>query len=185
MIALLPTLLASTHFAAEAAAEPTGIAALGIDPWAILAQAVTFLILFWLIKKFALGKIVATLEARRKTIDKGVLLGIEMEKEKTHLDEEVEKLLQQARKDADKIIAGGQSEAGAIIKKAEDDAKRKADALMADAHNRIGEDIERAKTELKKEMVQLVATATGAIIHEKVTASSDGKLIQKILEEAR
>lgn len=184
MIALLPTLLASTHFAAEAAAEPQGIAALGIDPLAILAQAVTFLILFFLIKKFALGKIVKTLEDRRKTIDKGVLLGIEMEKEKAHLDESVEKLLQQARKDADKIIAGGQSEAGAIIKKAEDDAKRKADALMADAHNRIGEDIERAKTELKKEMVQLVASATGAVIKEKVTATSDGKLIEKILQEA-
>jgi DNA topoisomerase-1 len=64
-------------------------------------------------------------------------------------------------------------------------AKRKADALMADAHNRIGEDIERAKTELKKDMVELVATATGAIIHEKVTAQSDGKLIQKILEGAK
>ncbi len=181
MIALLPTLLAS----AEAAAEPEGIAALGIDPLAILAQAVTFLVLFFLIKKFALGKIVNTLETRRKTIDKGVLLGIEMEKEKTHLDEEVEKLLQQARVEADKIIAGGQTEAGAIIKKAEDDAKRKADALMADAHNRIGEDIERAKKELKKEMIDLVATATGAIIREKVTAQSDGKIIEKILGEVR
>ena len=184
MIALLPTILASAE-AAGHAAEPEGIAALGIDPLAILAQAVTFLVLFFLIKKFALGKIVNTLETRRKTIDKGVLLGIEMEKEKAHLDEEVEKLLQQARKEADKIIAGSQTEAGAILKKAEDDAKRKADALMADAHNRIGEDIERAKTELKKDMVELVATATGAIIHEKVTAQSDGKLIQKILEGAK
>lgn len=184
MIALLPTILAAAE-AGASAAEPQGIAALGIDPLAILAQAVTFLVLFWLIKKFALTKIIAVLEERRKTIDKGVLLGIEMEKEKTHLDEEVEKLLQQARADADKIIAGGQTEAGAIIKQAEDDAKRKADALMADAHNRIGEDIERAKIELKKDMVELVATATGAIIKEKVSASSDGKLIGKILEEAK
>ncbi|MEO5627288.1 MAG: F0F1 ATP synthase subunit B [Candidatus Saccharimonadales bacterium] len=181
MIALLPTILAS----AEAAAEPQGIAALGIDPWAILAQAVTFLLLFVLIKKFALSKIVNTLEARRKTIDKGVLLGIEMEQQKEHLDEEVDKMLQKARAEADKIIAGGQTEAGAIIKQAEADAGRKADALMADAHNRIGEDIERAKNELKKDMINLVANATGAIIHEKVTAQSDGKLIAKILEEAK
>lgn len=178
MIALLPTLFAE-------AAEPQGIAALGLDPLAILAQAVTFLVLFFLIKKFALSKIVKTLEDRRKTIDKGVLLGMEMEKEKTALDEKVEALLQQARADADKIIAGGQAEAGSIIKKAEDDAKRKADALMADAHNRIGEDIERAKTELKKDMVELVATATGALVREKVDARKDTQLIEKILEEVR
>jgi F-type H+-transporting ATPase subunit b len=178
VIAFVPTILAE-------ATQPEGIAALGIDPWAILAQAVTFLVLFLLIKKFALGKIVATLETRRKTIDKGVLLGIEMEKEKTHLDEEVEKLLQQARAEADKIIAGGQTEAGEIIKQAEEDAKRKADALLATAHNQISEDIERAKHELKKEMVDLVAVATGAVIREKVDAKRDGNLITKIMEAVR
>jgi F-type H+-transporting ATPase subunit b len=175
VIALLPTLLA------EATAEPTGIAALGIDPLAILAQATTFLVLFWLIKKFALGKIVKTLEDRRKTIDKGVLLGIEMEKEKSELEIQVEKILQQARQDADKIIASGHGEAGAIIKQAEADAHRRADALMADAHNRITEDIEKAKQELKKDMVHLVATATGALIHEKVDAKKDASIIEKLL----
>ena len=74
-----------TRFAAESAAhgeaaghaaeEPAGIAALGIDPLAILAQAGTFLVLFWVVKKFALNKISATLEERRKTIDQGVRLG--------------------------------------------------------------------------------------------------------------
>jgi F-type H+-transporting ATPase subunit b len=184
VIAFLPTLLASAE-AAGHVAEPEGIAALGIDPLAILAQAVTFLVLFFLIKKFALSKIIKTLEDRRKTIDKGVLLGIEMEKEKTHLDEKVEELLHQARQDADKIIAQGHAEAGSIIKQAEDDAKRKADALMADAHNRIGEDIERAKTELKKDMIQLVAHATGSLIHEKVDAQKDAGIIEKILGAAR
>lgn len=181
MIALLPTILAS----AEAAAEPEGIAALGIDPLAILAQAVTFLLLFFLIKKFALGKIVKTLEDRRKTIDKGVLLGLEMEKEKTELDNRVEEILAKARGEADKIIAGGQKEAGELLKQAEDDAKRKADALMADAHNRITEDIEKAKDELKRDMVNLVSHATAAVIREKVNADKDAKLIENILEEVR
>jgi len=177
VIALLPTLLVS----AEAAAEPQGIAALGIDPLAILAQAFTFLVLFWLIKKFALSKIVKTLEDRRKTIDKGVLLGLEMEKEKSELDIKVEEILHQARADADKILAGVHSEAGAIIKQAETDARRKADALMEDAQNRIIEDIERAKLSLKKELVNLVAVATGTLLKEKIDAKKDATLIEKLL----
>lgn len=179
MIGLIPTILAN------AAEEPQGIAALGIDPWAILAQAVTFLVLFWVIKKFALDKIVATLETRRKTIDKGVTLGLEMEKEKEQLDEKVEALLQKARREADKIIAESQTEAGAIIKEAEAAASRKADALMVEAHNRIEDDIQRAKKELKQEMVQLVGQATEAIIREKVDATKDARLIERVLEEAR
>lgn len=175
MIALLPTIFA-------AAEEPQGIAALGIDPWAILAQAVTFLVFFWVVKKFALSKIINTLETRRKTIDKGVLLGIEMQEEKNQLDEAVEKLLSQARKDADKIIAGGQTEAGEILKDAEKAAQRKADTMFSDAHKRIEADIERAKTDMKKEMVMLVGQATAAIIHEKVDAAKDKQLIEKMLE---
>ena len=47
-------------------------------PLAILAQAATFLVLFFVIKKFALDGIVSTLEKRRKTIDDGVRLGREI-----------------------------------------------------------------------------------------------------------
>ena len=48
--------------ASEAAAEKEGIAVLGIDPKAIILQAGTFLLLFLLVKKFALRGIVDTLE---------------------------------------------------------------------------------------------------------------------------
>jgi F-type H+-transporting ATPase subunit b len=178
VIAFVPVILAQ-------AAEPQGIAALGIDPWAILAQAVTFLILFWVIKKFALGKIVNTLETRRKTIDKGVLLGMEMEKEKAALDTKVEELLQKARHEADKIIADGKTESLEMIKAAEDAARHQADAMLASAHSRIDEDMLKAKHELKKDMIELVAQATEIIIDEKIDATKDAKLIGRALEEAK
>lgn len=179
MIGLLPTIFAATG------EEPQGIAALGIDPWAILAQAITFLVLFWIIKRFALDKIVKTLEERRKTIDKGVSLGIEMEQEKDQLDQQVAKLLQDARTEADGIIAESQKEAGAIVQQAEDVAGKKADDILADAQRRIEDDVEKAKKDLKQEMVQLVGQATEVIIREKVDAKKDANLIARSLEEVR
>ncbi len=176
MIGFLPHIIA-------AAEEPQGISALGIDPWALLAQAVTFLILFWVIKRFALDKIVNTLEDRRKTINKGVLLGMKMEKEKEALDEKVEQLLHEARLESDKIIAGGHREAGEIIKAAEEAATRKASALIEDAHNRIDEDIQRAKNELRSEMVHLVADTTEAVIGEKIDSKKDRELVERLLKE--
>ena len=178
MIGLLPTLLAS-------AAEPEGIAALGLDPWGFLAQAVTFLFLLWAIKKFALTKIVDILEERRHVIDKGVVLGIEMEKQKQKLDEQVADLLRKARKDADKILAQGQDEAREMIREAEATAVRQAEVVLAEAQNQIAEDVKRAKRELKTEMVELVGQATSVIINEKIDAKKDAKLIEHLLEEVR
>ncbi len=165
-----------TTFGAE---EVSGIGALGIDPLAILAQAATFLILFFVIKKFALDGIIKTLEKRRKTIDDGVRLGREMEAEKEQLDEKIDEALRKARVESDAIIAGGQKEAGEIIKAAEEAATRKADAILTDAHGKIEDDIEAARKGLEQEMRALVAEATEVIIEEKLDAKKDESLIKR------
>lgn len=164
--------------------SPEGIAALGIDPWAILAQAITFLVLFLILKKFALNKIVATLEKRRKTIEDGVKLGREMEEEKEKLSDKIEQNLHKARVEADKIIAAAHEESGSIIKQAEVSATSKADSILADAHNRISEDIQAARVGLEKEMRELVAEATEVIIEEKLDANKDAKLLDKAIRRS-
>ena len=165
--------------------EPQGIAALGIDPLAILAQAATFLLLFWVIKKFALDKIVKTLEDRRKTIDDGVRLGREMEAEKERLSEQIENELKKARIEADKIIAGSREEAGGIVRAAEESATRKVDALLADAHAKIEEDIQAARSGLEKDVRELVANATAIVLEEKLDAKKDMNMIERALAKVR
>lgn len=165
--------------------SPEGIAALGIDPLAILAQAFTFLVLFLVIKKFALDKIVTTLEKRRSTIEDGVRLGREMEEEKEKLDQKIEQSLQTARIEADKIIAAAHEESGAIVKSAEVTANNKAESILEEAHNRITDDIEAARKSLEKEMRALVAEATEVIIDEKLDATKDARLLDRAIKGNR
>lgn len=165
--------------------QPQGIAALGIDPLAILAQMATFVVLFIVIKKFALDKIVANLEERRKTIDAGVRLGQEMEAEKEKLDEQIEKTLQKARNQADEIIAEAHEESGKLVKSAEDKANEKVETMLSDAQAKIDSEVTRAKRDLEKETLELVARATESIIKEKLDATKDAKLMTRSLEEAR
>lgn len=191
MLHLLPlaTFLAeTTSHAAEAAGghaeEATGIAALGIDPLAILAQAATFLLLFWVIKKFALDKIVATLEERRKTIDKGVRLGYEMAEEKAKLEERIADQLRETREQADKILAEAQQEGAKVLKDAQADAAKKVESMLQDADARIDENMQKARKELEKDMRELVADATEVIIGEKLDAQKDDALIRRALSGA-
>lgn len=181
----LVQIFAATEGGGEKAAEEAtgGIGALGLDPLAILAQAVTFLVLFWVVKKFALEKIVNTLEERRKTIDKGVHLGIEMQAEKDKLEEQVAQVLQATRVEADGIIAAGHTRAGEIIKQAENTAARKMDTMLTEARAKIEEDTVRSRALLKQETLKLVARATEAIIEEKLDAQKDASLIQRMLKK--
>lgn len=165
--------------------EPEGIAALGIDPLAILAQAATFLLLFFLIRKYALGNIVDTLEKRRKTIDDGVRLGRKMEAEQEQLKETIAKELHKAREEADKIVQEGRSEAAVIVHDAEQDARNRADEIVKDAQNKIHEDADKVRKQLEGELKQLVAEATEVILEEKINAKKDDSLIERAIAKVR
>lgn len=161
-----------------------GIAALGLDPLAILAQAFTFLVLFFVVKKFAMDGIVKNLDKRHKDINRGLHLTAEMDKQKAELDERVEKALKAARKDADAIIAEAHTESGSIVRAAEESASRKAEDILRAAEGKIERDIAEARKGLRAEMAGLVAEATEAVLGQKLDASADRKLVEDYLGEA-
>lgn len=165
------------------AAETEGIASLGLSFPALIAQAITFLTLFFIIKKFAMPKIVKTLEERRNTINRGLHLTAEMDKLKTELDNKVEQTLQKARTSADKIIAEANTESGRIIRSAEEAAGRRTEAILKDAQGKIEREIAEAKQNLKVEMANLLAESTGAILRQKIDSKEDRKLIETYLKE--
>lgn len=160
-----------------------GIAALGIDPWAILAQTVTLLTLFYVVKKFALNKIVTMLQERHKKIDSGVRLGYKMEKEFSNLQEKVEAELHKARLDADTIIDEAHQESSQIVKAAEEKASHKVEQMLADAEAKIATDMQRARKELQQDVVNLVADATEVVLREKLDAKTDMKLVERAIAE--
>lgn len=162
-----------------------GIAALGINVKSLILQILTFVVLFLLLKKFALNKIVKVLDDRRKTIDQGVDLGLKLAEEKQRLDAEVEKVLAKAREQADKIIDGGRAEVAQMLKDAEEAAAKKVAAILDEAQSHIEDEIAKARKQLGKETVALVAEATEAVISEKLDAPRDHRLIEKALQEVR
>jgi len=165
-----------------AASTSSGGLPLGIDFKAFIFQLITFVLLFLLLKKFAFKPIVKILDQRHKVIDDGVRMGLKMEKERAKLDEEVAKVMREARVEADKIIATGHKEAREVIREAEKTAQRKADSILADAEVRIEEESERARRKLEKDIVALVSDATEAIVGEKVDPKKDAEIIDKILK---
>lgn len=170
-------------FAAETAEGGSPLAALGVDLKSFIFQIITFILVFWLLKRFAFTPISRMLAERRKVIDDGVRMGLRMEKEKEKLDEEVAKTVREARHEADRIIANAHKDAREVVREAEKAAKHRAEVMLADAQERIEEESRQAKRKLEKDIVGLVSEATEAIVHEKVDTKKDAELIDKALKD--
>lgn len=161
----------------------SGLGALGVDGKAFVIQLITFVLAFVVLKKYAFRPILKVLEERRETIESGVRLGEEMQKQRAELDAKVDAALREARVKADAIIAQSQDAARDQLREAEEKARLKADNILKDAHARGEQDIARMGKELQAELVGLVSDATEAIINEKVDAKKDAALIDKAFKE--
>ncbi len=170
------------YFAATEAAE-SGI--LGFNPQVLIFQIITFVLVFALLKKFAIDKIVAILDKRHQVIEDGVRLGRKLERERDQMDKELAKLTREARHEADRIIANAHKESREVLREAEKAARRKTDAMISDAEARIHEDTEAAKRKLEKDIVSLVSEATEAIVGEKVDPKKDAEIIKNIIQKRK
>lgn len=169
-----------TQFAAEQSSS--GLGALGVDGTAFLIQLTTFLLAFWVLKRYAFKPILRVLNERREMIEDGVRLGEEMQKEQAKLEQKVDQELRAARVKADEVIASAEESGRQITAEAEKKAQTKAEGILKQAESRIEQDTARARQKLEKELVSLVADATEAIIDEKVDAKKDAQLIDKALK---
>ena len=167
-----------TIFAAE---NSSGLGALGVDGRAFVVQLITFVLVFLVLKRFAFKPILKVLCERRETIESGVKLGEEMQKEHAKLEAKVEKILHETRQKADGMIADAHDAARQSIREAEDKARDKAAGILKEAESRITTDTARARQQLEKELVGLISDATEVIIGEKVDAKKDAALIERAL----
>jgi len=169
-------------FAAEAAGEG-GVAVLGLNPGALVLQIATYVVVFLVLKKFAFGPIVKTLEDRRITIEEGLETAASMEQVKQELEEHKQKVLTEARKEAARIVSEGKKESADMIIAAETKAQAKADQIVADAKAKMTDDVAEAQKGLHKQLASLVRIATEKVLRTKLDDKTDAKLVEQATKE--
>jgi F-type H+-transporting ATPase subunit b len=161
----------------------SGIGALGFNGQAFLIQLVTFIIALLVLRKWAFKPILKVMNERRETIEKGVLLGEQMQKEQLKMETKVEQVLHDSRVKADAIIREAEDQARAKVRAAEDQAKDRTNDILKSAEDRIKQETIQARRQLEKEVVNLIADTTEVVIKEKVDSKKDNELIKRALKE--
>jgi F-type H+-transporting ATPase subunit b len=160
----------------------SGIGALGVDGKALVIQLITFVLAYLVLRRYAFKPILKVLQERRDLIEQGVSLGEQMKKDQANVEAEIATKLQEARAEADGIIASAEETSKQTVRDAEDKARQKAEGILKDADAKIASETQRARKSLEGELVGLISDATEAIIGEKVDAKKDAQLIDRALK---
>lgn len=142
--------------------------ALGIQWQILLAQTISFSLVFFVLWKFAYGPIFAMLNARREKIAESLANAEKIKVDVAKTEVERQKILTLAGDQANKLIDEARQAAARVREQETQKAIAAAEQIVAKAREVAAQDHARMLSELKREVgrlvVQTTATVTGKIL---------------------
>lgn len=157
----------------------------GID-WKLLsAQVVNFLVLLFLLRRFAYKPIIGMLKKRREEIEKGLRFTKEAEEKLRHVGEEREEVLKGARNEALKLVSAAESEARKRKDEAVKEAARKSEEVVLAAKRIIQEEKAKMGEEVYQSAESLIKLGVAKVLGKMPAEKRDEELIREALKELK
>ena len=142
---------------------------LGLMVWVLIA----FLIVFFLLKKFAWKPIMTGLNEREGNIAEAIAIAEKVKLEMAQLKNDNEKLLMQAREERAMMIKEAKETKDKMIADAKEEARAQASKIMIDANAAIQHQKMAALTEIKNTVGNLVIEVSEKVLRKELANKSE------------
>ena len=153
-----------------------------IDVKLLIAQAINFGIIFFVLYKFAFKPIAKVMQERTSTIEKSLQEAKDIETKLSATEKESAEIVVNAKKEALLIVENANKSAEDNRQKLVEKTKEEIAQIIKREKEAIASDKAEALKELKKELAELVVLATEKVINEKINDSKDKNLIAEIIK---
>jgi ATP synthase, F0 subunit b len=157
---------------------------LTVQPYWVLVAIVQFLVLFFLLQRFLWGPIQKTLQSRADRIREGLAAADAAKRERAEMQAEVERLLNEARREAAAIAERTTKAAEAAAAEIRVQAKAEGDRIRERAKADAEQLHQQALSQLRGEVASMAVLAAGRILGKEVDAKTHKVLIERSLDEA-
>ncbi len=149
----------------------------------LVTQIIGFLIVLWVLKRYAWRPVLGMLEERRAKIASEVAsahqLREQAEKLKAEYEEQLKQIEAQARQRLQAAVAEGQQVADEIKASAHAEARNITEKAKAD----LALEVKKARAELRSEIVALALGAAERLLQEKLDGDEHRRLVDRFLSD--
>lgn len=157
---------------------------LGINVSTLIAQLVSFLVLFGLLYFFAYKPILRMFDERSQRIKDSVEQAERVKEEAAAAEEENRKKLEAAAKEGQEAIARAMRAGDEARQRAQEEAKVEASGLVEKARQEIQRERDEVVSEIRQEFADLTVAAAEKVIEKSLDKEAHRELIEKVLEES-
>lgn len=149
---------------------------LGIDWKLLVANAVTFFIVLWILRKFAYGPITRALDQRQATIAKGLADSKQQSQELAAFEHENNRLLAEAKQSAQALVHEAEKQSASLRQQELQKTQAEAAQLVAKTREQLERERQQMLANAKKDLAKVVVSATEKVLQETVDPDLDKKI---------
>jgi F-type H+-transporting ATPase subunit b len=161
----LPLILA----AAAATAEASIPERFGLEPKYIVMQVISFLIVLFVLYKFGIKPVTATMEERNRKIEAGIKHAEEMQVKLAAAQEESAVIVRKANLEASRIVDDARQTAKDFLDRQTHEAGVKVNDMLAKAQQAIELEHRKMLADARTEIARLVVTTTERVLARQLT----------------
>ena len=149
----------------------------------IFWTSITFLVLLFILKKFAWKPILGAVSEREKGIKDALASAVEARKEMENLQADNERILKDARAEREAMLKDARELKNKMIDDAKQDAKIEANKLITQAQAAIEAEKKAAIADLKLQVAQISISIAEKVVREELSnTEKQEKLVESMLD---
>ena len=156
-----------------------------LDPGLFIWTILTFLLLYFVLAKFAWKPLLKALESRENDIQSSIEDAERAKSELENLNHEAEKIITKARLDAQEIRSEAKTSAEKIKAEIRSQAENDAKKIKDEANNQIQVEKDKAISDIRREVVTLTLTVAEKVIGKNISVEDNMQLIEKSLSNLK
>ncbi len=156
---------------------------LGINLGLFVVQVIHFSIIFFLLWRFVWPRVLDMLDERSERIAKGLEDARAAEEARENAEQERDKILSQARADAQKILDEARQRGEEQVKTMQREAEQDAEARRAQARQQAEEERNRILAETRDQIVALALAAAERVLDQSLDEKRQRQVIQAFFSD--
>ncbi len=157
--------------AAESSGNPVTELARGfrVDVPMIIAQAVNFLLVAFILYRFAFKPILATIEERQEKIASGLAYAEEMKEKLAEAERKHEETVRKAQQQSQKIVQEARDDARSLAEKQRQDTAAQVEEMLRKGRKATELEREKMLAEVRGEIRRLVVLISGRVLGKELS----------------
>ena len=153
---------------------------IGVFCWML----VSFIIVFFILAKFGFPALVNMVNERKQYIDESLKSAREANEKLSHIKEESESILVEARKEQAKILKEAMETRTQIINEAKEKAQSEGGRLLEEARKQIQKEKDDAIRDIRKQVAELSVEVAEKVLRKQLSSEVEQNgMIERLLDE--